>query len=147
LKILHDFTEEPAELVKVLAAYRGQSTPDLDASNARGALDDIIALLQEEANYFMWARVSMTFAALDAVAHHLAGVPGRKNLLWVSGGFPLMFGLLPGSGDRYEWLGGDPRYSARVGPRPTGPIPPPRNAITKSGFTRARSQVGTLPTG
>ena len=30
LKILQDFTEEPTELVKALARYRGEHTPDLD---------------------------------------------------------------------------------------------------------------------
>jgi VWFA-related protein len=31
-----------------------------------------------------------TFMALEAIAHHLSGHPGRKNLIWVSSFFPLV---------------------------------------------------------
>jgi VWFA-related protein len=36
------------------------------------------------------ARASMTFEALNYLAHYLAGVPGRKNLLWFASSFPVM---------------------------------------------------------
>jgi len=32
--------------------------------------------------------VQLTGEALAAIARHLAGVPGRKNLIWISGSFP-----------------------------------------------------------
>ncbi len=34
-------------------------------------------------------RVRLTVDAMDALAHYLSGLPGRKNLLWLSGAFPL----------------------------------------------------------
>ena len=34
-----------------------------------------------------------TLQALEVIANHLASVQGRKNLIWVSGGFPLMIGF------------------------------------------------------
>ena len=40
----------------------------------------------------MVARVQSAAAALEAVAKHLAGLPGRKNLIWVSGSFPMNLG-------------------------------------------------------
>jgi hypothetical protein len=89
----------------------------------------IAALLEEEANYFKRTRVSMTFAALEAIAQYLAGVSGRKNLLWVSGGFPLAIGDFSND-DRYEALGGDYRYSARIPLRGTY-TPGPGNRNTK----------------
>ena len=33
-------------------------------------------------------RVQLTLAALDEIARYLAGIPGRKNLIWFSGAFP-----------------------------------------------------------
>jgi VWFA-related protein len=36
------------------------------------------------------ARASMTFEALNYLAHYLAGVPGRKNLLWFASSFPVV---------------------------------------------------------
>jgi VWFA-related protein len=34
-------------------------------------------------------RVAYTLAALDSLGRYLAGMPGRKNLIWFSGSFPL----------------------------------------------------------
>jgi VWFA-related protein len=36
------------------------------------------------------ARASMTFEALMYLGHYLSGVPGRKNLIWFAGSFPLV---------------------------------------------------------
>ena len=36
------------------------------------------------------ARASMTFDALNYLAHYLSGVPGRKNLLWFASMFPVV---------------------------------------------------------
>lgn len=36
-------------------------------------------------------RVVMTLQAFEALAHYLALFPGRKNVMWVSGSFPLSF--------------------------------------------------------
>src|SRR5262249_1417374 len=38
-------------------------------------------------------RVEMTSEAMQAIANHVASVGGRKNLIWVSGGFPFHLGL------------------------------------------------------
>lgn len=36
------------------------------------------------------ARASMTFEALMYLGHYLSGVPGRKNLIWFAGSYPLV---------------------------------------------------------
>lgn len=36
------------------------------------------------------ARTSMTFEALMYLGHYLSGVPGRKNLIWFAGSFPVV---------------------------------------------------------
>jgi VWFA-related protein len=44
--------------------------------------------------YYLQRRVGVTVDAFDEIATFLRGVPGRKNLLWLSGSFPV--GILPG---------------------------------------------------
>ena len=47
---------------------------------------------QRVANESVRNRVSLTAAALIAIAHHIGPLAGRKNLVWVSGGFPFSLG-------------------------------------------------------
>lgn len=44
--------------------------------------------------YLLRRRVELTLTAFGEIAQFLRGVPGRKNLLWLSGSFPA--GVLPG---------------------------------------------------
>ncbi len=41
------------------------------------------------ASYQADQRVKMTLEAMNLIARYLAGIPGRKNLLWFSGSFPI----------------------------------------------------------
>jgi VWFA-related protein len=43
-------------------------------------------------NFQKLERMNLTLGALDALAHAVAGYPGRKNLVWLSGEFPVVFG-------------------------------------------------------
>ena len=106
LHLLHGFTSDPAAL---LAAVTGKQTErDAMAQNRSDRADDAnrIATLQSmrstgagflqaaQANagaYSFGARASMTFEALSALARYLEGIPGRKNLVWFSGSFPVLF--------------------------------------------------------
>jgi len=81
------------------AAKTGQSW-QLDASTATDAatgddnLDDFLNAAEDKVNNFYKARrIETTLAALATIADHLAGMAGRKNLIWLSGGFPLFVGL------------------------------------------------------
>ena len=129
LVMLHDFTSDSESLVKALNSYSGRSgneVKDSEADNAEnppqwvdsvqdlqgmsGALSSaavsngiaqwLANAVAAEANYYMNQRVAMTVNALVAIADHLQGVPGRKNLVWVSSGFPLLEGM-----DQFEQTG------------------------------------------
>lgn len=64
-----------------IARYRMMQYPGIDA---------IVRSLSEGREMNYGARASMTFEALDYLARYLAGVPGRKNLIWFSGSFPII---------------------------------------------------------
>jgi VWFA-related protein len=48
---------------------------------------------QKIADYQTINRVQTTLTALEAIAYHVARIPGRKNLIWISGSFPMQMGL------------------------------------------------------
>jgi VWFA-related protein len=46
-----------------------------------------------EQDFFLQHRIEATIRALGFIAEHLTVFPGRKSLIWVSGGFPLAVGF------------------------------------------------------
>jgi VWFA-related protein len=44
-------------------------------------------------------RSNLTLLALESIGNHLAGIPGRKNLVWITGGTPTVF-----AGVRDPWV-------------------------------------------
>ncbi len=116
LRLVAGFTTDPAQLVR--AAKSSATNPksssmldpatdhDLDTAigdmanmgidkvNAQSnLLDPIASLRQFQADmtaYQMDERVRMTMNAMQQLARYLSGVPGRKNLIWFSGSFPIV---------------------------------------------------------
>lgn len=104
LRVLHDYTSDASLLVKRLASYNGESLPALAASEGSSFEQGELQQLDNwiggrggasgmEADFYMINRVRGTLKALEFIANHLAGIPGRKNLIWLSGGFPLTIGF------------------------------------------------------
>jgi len=48
---------------------------------------------QMEADFYTESRVRMTAQALEAIANHVARLPGRKNLVWISAAFPMALNM------------------------------------------------------
>lgn len=66
----------------------GTAAPETATQFSRvAALMHGIQSLQEDYNNEL--RIAITTNSLIAIANHLKGLPGRKNLIWVSGGFPM----------------------------------------------------------
>jgi VWFA-related protein len=99
LRVIHDFTSDPAVLQRKLSRIRA-AIPDpdkinspnpLDASKSgREPLDDILPA----ATFRMKAlrqdlQIRDTLLAFEAIADRLRGIPGRKSVIWLSAGFPL----------------------------------------------------------
>ncbi|HUB51855.1 MAG TPA: VWA domain-containing protein [Terracidiphilus sp.] len=63
------------------------------ASNPSPLIDSVAALKQFQADQIASqtdVRVKITLAAMQELAGYLSGIPGRKNVIWFSGGFPLV---------------------------------------------------------
>jgi VWFA-related protein len=52
-------------------------------------MDALSSLQENRSAYQADQRVAMTIEALNALGRYLAGVPGRKNLIWFSSSFPI----------------------------------------------------------
>jgi VWFA-related protein len=100
LRILHDFTSDASSILKMLAKHNGRINNEVADSNPEEpntGNDDLDQWMREAdqkiADYQTINRVQTTLSALEAIANHVARIPGRKNLIWISGGFPLHMGL------------------------------------------------------
>jgi VWFA-related protein len=99
LRILHDFTSDTESLLVALQKHRNEDSTALNSSSyddADTGHDDLNKFMDEIneriANVYQARRTEVTLEALEAISHHLAGMPGRKNLIWLSGGFPTVIG-------------------------------------------------------
>ncbi|HTT60714.1 MAG TPA: VWA domain-containing protein [Bryobacteraceae bacterium] len=95
-RVLQDFTPDATALVKALASYKGGASASLDAPLYDPAVSGAAhweAWLGELSfrlyDYYGEDRAFRTIRALIAIANHLESLPGRKNLIWVSGSFPV----------------------------------------------------------
>lgn len=107
LKMIQNFTTDP-KLLK--AALQKAQTTKTDTATQVEPVDDpdtMSALLEDNANMpassldalqqferevyaaQMDTRIRITLDALRSIGQHVAGYPGRKNLLWVSSSFPI----------------------------------------------------------
>ena len=110
--VLHDFTSDTSRLIRILNSYKGTISTQLAGSDATvpdfirtgDAVEDartqefLEHITQVVSTEYLIRRAEATSAALEAIGNHLSGISGRKNLVWVSGGFPLiidegLFGL------------------------------------------------------
>jgi VWFA-related protein len=113
LRVLHDFAPDATGLLAALQTYQGEITASTDESEPRERLgyhsqaaqrgDDMLESFltfgtERSRDSDKQNQERLTAAALTAIANHLAALPGRKSLVWVSGGFPLEH-----TSSRLEW--------------------------------------------
>jgi VWFA-related protein len=108
LQLLAGFTTDPGVLAEALKHPSNLSKPSvLEDSNAftplanqmpsvttpnspgAAAAQAASQFLANRAAFEMDARVAMTLETLQELARYLSGIPGRKNLIWFSGSFPI----------------------------------------------------------
>jgi len=105
-RVLHDFTTDSSDLVAQLASWKGEiprpNSSDLGdqlASVLRGR-DRASTLSQREdpVASLNFHNTTPTLRTVEQLASRLAGIPGRKNVIWISNGFPIIeWGNLAGA--------------------------------------------------
>jgi VWFA-related protein len=100
LRVAHDFTSDASALVRAISRLRGNVSTAVAGEEDAARLDAEIAdLFGSETGpspgaaamlqHFQGLRAVSTIDALESIGRHLSGVRNRKNLIWVSPGFPL----------------------------------------------------------
>ena len=107
LIFLQGFTSDPETLKNIMTKGNGKGSPLLDDQVGGGGTQnsladdledmeedpDIVANLRqfeaEQQSLQLQLRAKYTLDAMNAIARYLAGIPGRKNLIWFSGSFPI----------------------------------------------------------
>ena len=111
LRLLQGFTDDEQTLIRAMngkqtgqyksPVYLSQMDEHQDSSllaadsRAQG-MASLMGQMEDNArNYFLTRRVERTMEAFADIARFVNGLPGRKNLIWLSGAFPAT--ILPGS--------------------------------------------------
>jgi VWFA-related protein len=101
VRVIHDFTDDAESLIR--AAQHTTKNPVFTTAPATAigggyfqSLDDWLnsSRIQDQRAIARW-RTEWTLSALESIAQHAAGLPGRKNMVWISSAFPLIIGLDP----------------------------------------------------
>jgi VWFA-related protein len=146
LTMVQDFSDDAGRLVE--AAKR------LSPGQAAAGSDPVDALLKEALIPMqvedMTVRVAATARAFQTIARHLKGIPGRKNLIWVTSDFPLTFGLSAERRTNYEDEVGravNTMSEANIAVYPMDPRGVDGNSSTKSTEDLPTSKEGGLMPG
>lgn len=114
VRLLQDFTADPAILKNVASSFKGKNSPYLNVSANGSPVDPVLPGISSSLPAQMAAqirqfqdqstailtdqRVQITLSALNSLARTLSGYPGRKNLIWVSESFPFAVWLSNAAG-------------------------------------------------
>jgi VWFA-related protein len=98
LQVLHDFTDDSAELKKAIESFKAENSILIENPTNGPKYEYVDPQLEQIANEAgkNWTekRLYSTLEAMNSLARALSGYPGRKNLIWVSGGFPQMINII-----------------------------------------------------
>ena len=103
LRLVSEFGSSRTEIVKSISSLSGAASPCramqlteiyLGAGRPETLCDDP-GMPPQQVALFLKARITDTQEALQIIAEHLSGVPGRKSLIWISSGAPAFVNEAP----------------------------------------------------
>jgi len=118
VRVIHDFTTDPAVLAEALRRFQLPEAPVADTEESlpdpirmaasqplAGESQQLTAMLEGmEQNYLATQRMlaaQLTLDGMQQIARAYAAIPGRKSLIWATGGFPFsiddLSGIISGS--------------------------------------------------
>lgn len=111
LKMVHDFTSDSAALVQALNGVPPETTggPHLSSLTAPDPRLDPASSDFKESLLLNLPNADMHIRDFRAMGEHLAGLPGRKTLIWISRGFPLMVEVSAGPGNTPDFVDMTPK--------------------------------------
>ena len=151
LRFVQGFTEDPALLMAAMNGKNGAGSPELSSllqtpaeqdanqqvvaqmqalatttgsADIQAAANSLTAFLAENASSQTGVRANRTLEAIDQLARYLSAIPGRKNVIWFSGSFPL------------NTLPADPNMMRDYGPQ-----------VAKTGNLLAAARIAIYPIG
>ncbi|HJR57944.1 MAG TPA: VWA domain-containing protein [Vicinamibacterales bacterium] len=98
VRVLHDFSTSASSLRRALEIYQARVSGHYDASmepppDMGGIASWLVDPALSSSDFFQQRRSVDTFKALEELAQHLAGIGGRKSIVWLSEVFPLSAGM------------------------------------------------------
>jgi VWFA-related protein len=93
--LLPSDTQKGADKAVVDSMVRSQAAPE--------AIAAVREFQSDHAAYLVDSRIKMTLQAFQQISRYLASFKGRKNLMWVSGSFPVS--VFPESGVKRQYQG------------------------------------------
>src|ERR1700733_5430923 len=85
------FSDQATDFAAIIPGASGSSNAPLGtpAGFQERIVKDIQQFESQQTSFQLQLRAKYTLDAINQLARYLAGIPGRKNLIWFSGSFPL----------------------------------------------------------
>lgn len=152
IRLLYDYTNDAPTLVAALNRVQQGKSRELVASQdqpSSALTQDLSAFaranLQNTAAHFNRLRSETTIKALEEVGRHLEGIPGRKNIVWLSTGFPFRITISSPTGAAPSPMSGETGRATRALNNSDAAVYPiDVRGLLPPSFAKEVSQLGRL---